>query len=166
MGAAVAAAAGVGFLDTDAAIVARAGRSIAEIFFSEGEPYFRRLEQQAIREALSGPARVLSLGGGGPVDARNRAMLSAIPVRVWLTATVSELRRRMLADAQAGPERPALVGMSAMDEIEMVLAHRAPIYAAFATHTLATDGATVEQVAQCVLDLWRSSLSGAAYAGA
>jgi len=40
----VAARLGLAFVDTDAVIEARAGRTIADIFAQEGEPAFRALE--------------------------------------------------------------------------------------------------------------------------
>ena len=46
---------GVGYRDTDADIVATAGRPIAEIFIDEGEPHFRDLERAAVRDALDEP---------------------------------------------------------------------------------------------------------------
>lgn len=51
------------FLDTDAAIEARTGRIIADIFATDGEPEFRRIEEEVIREALAEHPGVLSLGG-------------------------------------------------------------------------------------------------------
>ena len=43
---------GLEMVDTDAMIEEQQGRSIPEIFATEGEPGFRRIEEQVIREAL------------------------------------------------------------------------------------------------------------------
>lgn len=43
---------GCAFLDSDAAIEERTGRSVAEIFAAEGEAGFRGIEEQVIREAV------------------------------------------------------------------------------------------------------------------
>ncbi len=51
-------------VDVDAEIVARTGRSIEEIFATDGEPAFRELEERTTLELLGDPERVLSLGGG------------------------------------------------------------------------------------------------------
>lgn len=64
VGRAVAAALGWPFVDLDAEIVAREGRSIASIFASDGESRFRELEREAtirLRDALPS---VVAPGGG------------------------------------------------------------------------------------------------------
>ncbi|BCI89172.1 hypothetical protein NIIDMKKI_43780 [Mycobacterium kansasii] len=55
---------GVGLLDTDAAIEQQTGRSIADIFATDGEQEFRRIEEDVVRAALADHDGVLSLGGG------------------------------------------------------------------------------------------------------
>ena len=47
--------AGRALIDTDAAIEERTGRSIAEIFATDGEAGFRRIEEEVVREALRRP---------------------------------------------------------------------------------------------------------------
>lgn len=44
---------GVSLLDTDAAIEQQAGRSIAEIFATDGEEEFRRIEEEVVRDRKS-----------------------------------------------------------------------------------------------------------------
>ncbi|RIL05855.1 MAG: shikimate kinase, partial [Proteobacteria bacterium] len=63
VGEALAAALGLRFEDTDAAIERRARRSVAQIFAERGEPAFRALERAAI-ERLAGRPVVAALGGG------------------------------------------------------------------------------------------------------
>ena len=55
---------GVSLLDTDAAIEQRTGRTIADIFATDGEQEFRRIEEEVVRAALAEHDGVLSLGGG------------------------------------------------------------------------------------------------------
>ena len=62
-------------IDTDAMIVERTGRSIAEIFASEGEAIFRLLEARAVADALEREA-VISLGGGAVVTEAVRDRLA------------------------------------------------------------------------------------------
>ena len=49
--------------DSDALIEETTSRKIPEIFSTDGEDYFRQLEEEVIKQALSYPG-VLSLGGG------------------------------------------------------------------------------------------------------
>ena len=72
---------GFELVDTDAAIVAGAGKPIAEIFAELGEDAFRDLESQALEEAADGQNRVIfhrrrhCVAFGQPrVDARSRLL--------------------------------------------------------------------------------------------
>ena len=51
------------FVDTDTVVENRSGRSIPELF-EQGEPVFRTLEREAVRDALRLPPCVVALGGG------------------------------------------------------------------------------------------------------
>ncbi len=62
-------------LDTDAMIVERQGRSIADIFAAEGEPFFRDLETQCAKEAAACEGVVISTGGGMILRRENMEML-------------------------------------------------------------------------------------------
>ncbi len=67
---------GVGLLDTDVAIEQRTGRSIADIFATDGEQEFRRIEEDVVRAALADHDGVLSLGGGAVTSPGVRAALA------------------------------------------------------------------------------------------
>ena len=84
------------FLDLDAAIVARAGRSIPAIFQTEGEVYFRQLEADALREAVARPGPlVLATGGGTPCFHDNLAVLQATGFSLWLDVPIPVLAARL-----------------------------------------------------------------------
>jgi shikimate kinase len=55
------------FVDVDSVIEKEQGRSINEIFASEGEEYFRKLEQKAIDEIAQKKGQVIATGGGVPI---------------------------------------------------------------------------------------------------
>ncbi len=59
------------FVDTDAEVERAAGKRIHQIFVEEGEEAFRRLEREALRDALSCAQRVVAVGGGAVVDPAN-----------------------------------------------------------------------------------------------
>ena len=50
---------GVTYRDTDADVVATAGKPISEIFYDEGEEHFRELEREAVRAAVAEHTGVL-----------------------------------------------------------------------------------------------------------
>ena len=67
---------GVGVLDTDVAIEQQTGRSIPEIFGTDGEKEFRRIEEQVVRAALASHDGIVSLGGGAITSPGVRAALA------------------------------------------------------------------------------------------
>jgi shikimate kinase len=64
------------FIDLDAAIVERLGRSIPEIFAAGDEPLFRTTESSLLAELVTqAPPSVIALGGGAYADAATRDLL-------------------------------------------------------------------------------------------
>ena len=53
-------------VDTDALVEAQEGRTIPEIFASDGEGYFRQAEERVAKTLASRSARVIACGGGLP----------------------------------------------------------------------------------------------------
>ncbi len=107
LGARLAAALRLPAIDLDAEIARRAGRPIPEIFRTDGEPAFRRLESETLRavvEGLGGAQAVISLGGGTLLDASNRAF-AGDNGRVWLLEPPppAELARRIAIDPASRP---------------------------------------------------------------
>lgn len=96
---------GLGLVDLDERIEQLGGRTVGQVFDSEGEQGFRRRELDALRDVLSGEAVVLSTGGGVVTTDAARALLASDCQVVWLTADLEELVRR--AEASSTP-RPLL----------------------------------------------------------
>ena len=63
------------FVDAEDEVEAEAGTTIAAIFASHGEPWFRELEHQTILRLAASDRLVLALGGGAIEDPRTRALL-------------------------------------------------------------------------------------------
>ena len=85
------------FVDLDAAIVDRAGKSIPEIFAAEGEVGFRDRESETLASvAAADSGAVIALGGGTLLRDANRALCEEKGV-VWCLDTPSEaeLARRI-----------------------------------------------------------------------
>jgi shikimate kinase len=136
------------FVDTDASIEQRAGRSIRDIFAEQGEPAFRDLESQVIREVAGGDRQVISAGGGAVLRAENVAALrsndSAI---VWLTAPSRVLHRRIEEDAASHGLRPNLTSSGGLEEVRELLRRRFATYRSACTLRVVTTHRTPEQVA-------------------
>ena len=135
------------FIDTDAEIEARAGKSISRIFAEDGEAVFRLMEKRALREALSGGGRVVSTGGGAVIDPENRALMLSRGLVVCLDARPDTIYSRLSGDDASPVEsRPLLSGPDLLGRIKTFRDQRQPYYSE-AHRTVNTDGLPVEQVA-------------------
>ncbi|MEV0011799.1 3-dehydroquinate synthase [Streptomyces sp. NPDC047973] len=137
---------GTTYRDTDADVVATAGKAISEIFFDEGEERFRSLERQAVRDAVEQHTGVLALGGGAVLDGETRALLAGRRV-VYLSMDVDEAVRRVGLNTA----RPLLAVNPRRQWRELMDARR-PLYEEVAAVTVATDERTPEEVAQAIID--------------
>lgn len=117
---------GIGFVDADAEIEAAAGMTIAEIFASYGEPYFRSGEQRVIARLLDSGPQVLATGGGAFMNPETRAAIKQKGISVWLKADFDVLMRRVRRRATA--DRPMLQGDPAQ-RIRHLMEERYPLYA-------------------------------------
>lgn len=111
---------GLGFVDTDKAVAAAHG-PIATIFAEHGEPYFRALEREAVRDALAGGG-VVALGGGAVLDTDTRADLAAH--RVILLTVDPRIVRSRIGDGS----RPLLSGEDPVARWTRIASQRRPVY--------------------------------------
>ncbi len=136
---------GVGFLDTDAAIERQTGRSIADIFATDGEQGFRRIEQDVVRAALADHDGVVSLGGGAVTSPGVCDALAGHTV-VYLEITAGEGVRR----TGGNTVRPLLAGPDRTEKFKALMAERVPLYRRVATIRVDTNrrnpGAVVRHI--------------------
>lgn len=91
---------GLEFYDLDHVIVQRAGKSIPEIFATEGETAFRQLEQICLVEMLETDNRILSLGGGAIRSVEQAEQLKLTDTLVWINPALSQVLGRVVGDAR------------------------------------------------------------------
>lgn len=145
----VARALAVPFYDTDEAVAATHGASIAALWDERGEEHFRDLERAAIAEAP--PGVVAAAGGGAVLDTSNSHIMRLDPPVVWLRARVETLAERL----ESAKGRPLLTGpRPPLDVLRELVAAREPSYEAAATHIVDTDNRSLEDVATEVSELW------------
>jgi shikimate kinase len=133
---------GLPFRDTDADIEAAAGKSIADIFFDDGEERFRELERAAVAMALAEHEGVLCLGGGAVLSPQTRALLQEHRVLFLRVGLADAARRTGLSQA-----RP-LLAVNPRATLRALLEERLPLYEEVATVTVDTDGKSPVEVAQ------------------
>lgn len=143
---------GMEVIDTDAWIVKEQGRSINEIFRTEGEESFRRLETELLKMlSESTSSYILSTGGGMPVREENRTILKSLGTVFFLKADTDTILERVKGDTR----RPLLQGTDQRARIAGMLKERTPIYELTAHHRIETDGKTIEEVVGEILCLAR-----------
>ena len=142
---------GYTFLDSDHAIEEAAGCSIKEIFDSEGEAAFRKLERQFIEEGHANECCVVSCGGGLIAQPGMLEFLGAKGPVVCLLASAETVFER----TKESEKRPLLNVEDPLVRIRELLAEREPIYKKAGTEVL-TDGRTVSDVASHVCRIYRS----------
>jgi len=136
------------FLDTDEMIVQAEGRSISEIFATNGEAYFREVEQRVLLDAVGLCGIILSTGGGAVLRPENRATLHRIGVVAWLDADPDILFER----ASRSGKRPLLQTDNPRQAFDDLLAARREIYTETADFRLDSTALGHDEAAQMLLD--------------
>jgi shikimate kinase len=138
---------GLSLLDTDAAIEETTARTIADIFATDGEREFRRIEEDVIRSALQSHDGVLSLGGGAVTTAGVRDALAGHTV-IYLEISAAEGVRR----TGGSTVRPLLAGGDRSEKFRALMAERVPLYRRVATMRVNTNrrnpGAVVRYIVE------------------
>ena len=147
------------FVDADTEIERAAGRSVPEIFATEGEASFRRRELSAVQGLLAADA-VVALGGGAVAQASVREAIAGSGTVIYLRAAAETLLER-LGDAQS---RPLLAGLGPRERLlrlQELLVEREAAYAE-ADLCIDTDsldpGELVEKLVDCLQPAASSSL--------
>lgn len=130
----------VPFADSDHLVEQATGKKVADIFVDSGETEFRRLEAEAIADALTSFAGVLSLGGGAVMNPSTRDVLAGQTV-IWLDVDLSSAAQRVGLNAA----RPLLMG-NVRATLSDLMKQRTPVYQDLATLTINTSGRSIRAI--------------------
>lgn len=86
--------------DVDEWIEREERRDIAAIFRTEGEPYFRTRERDALMNLLPSRGTVVAAGGGTFADPTNRELMLRDGAVIWLDVPLSTVLDRVPADGR------------------------------------------------------------------
>lgn len=134
--------------DSDDMVEARTGRTVREIWSSDGEDAFRSIESEVLSEALAAatPA-VVAAAGGVVLSEANRTVLAHSNVHVvWLMADVDLLVDRV----KNGMHRP-LLDDDPEGTLRTMFDQRAGLYQQVADAIVSVDNRTIHEVAGAVL---------------
>ncbi len=139
------------FLDLDNCIEKEENATIASIFNTKGEIYFRKKEAQVLRSiTASNQNLVLSLGGGTPCYSDNMKFLIENDqlITIYLSASLVTLVERLKKETQL---RPLIAHLNTDTELnEFVGKHlfERTLFYNQAKQTIYTDGKTIAQVVE------------------
>jgi XRE family transcriptional regulator, aerobic/anaerobic benzoate catabolism transcriptional regulator len=126
LGAKLAAALSLPFVELDREVEKEAGAPLAEMFAMYGQDAFRRFERRALERVLAEePRAVIATGGSLVTDPGTYELLLERCRCVWLRASAQEHMARVLAQ---GDTRPFKGRSAALDEIRKLLADRERLY--------------------------------------
>ncbi len=138
---------GYRFVDADTVLEGAAGRTIPEIFASEGEAQFRQLETAVLGQISGWHSLVVATGGGVVTRPENWGHMRQGLV-VWLDAPAEQLLARLGSDPTP---RPLLQADDLGSRLRQLLAERQPLYAQADLHVCQRQEQP-PQVAQLVLE--------------
>lgn len=138
-------------IDTDALIVQREGRSIADIFERDSESGFRSMESEAVALAAATPDAVVACGGGVVLDPANVEALRSSGVVVYLK-TNAQVAAQRVGSAEG---RPLLDGQPVEQRLAALISERQALYEQAADVTVDANRRP-EDVVDSIMGLWES----------
>lgn len=129
------------FIDLDELIELREGRVVRDIFARSGEPYFRKVEKEVLKEVAQENNFVVACGGGVVIDKDNIVVMKKTGCIICLKASPGIILKR----ATGFTHRPLLNVANPKERISLMLKLRAPFYA-LADKTIDTSKLTIKEV--------------------
>lgn len=127
------------YVDTDRLAEKTAGRSLGDIYATDGEIYFRDIETKVLRDLRSKKSLLVSCGGGIVERAKNVELMHEMGVIVYLDGSLEDSLRQI----QRVDRRPDL---GTLDHARRLYEHRRPLYEAAADVTIDIREKTFQQV--------------------
>ena len=144
---------GCPFYDLDRLIVDKEQRSVAEIFETDGEEYFRNCETIVLSGLNEEKNAVYATGGGIVLREENRALMRSRGWIIYLHTSWDTLCERL----KGSVNRPLVDPAKGWYDLEHLWRRRMPLYRD-ADLTVVTDGITPRQVAEKIVLLLKMEL--------
>jgi shikimate kinase len=143
---------GKAFLDTDALIEERSGRSIETMISTKGWDPFRETEKRLVEEVSRKNNLVIATGGGIVMEEENVKNLKQNGWVVWLKGKPEVLKERMAKEQGSGRVRPSLTGVDPLEEIREVLNAREPFYERAGDLVVDTSTLSIRDAADLIIE--------------
>jgi len=136
------------FIELDALLELKAGKTIPEIFQQDGEVIFRELEIGVTKEVSQRKNAVIACGGGVVLNKINIDRLKEECLIVYLTASPGVILKRTSSDKN---DRPLLKVVDRTSEIQRLLKFRKPFYERAADITINTSKLAITSVVEQII---------------
>lgn len=134
-------------VDLDLAIEKEQDVSIAEIFRSKGEKYFRDIETRMLRKISNQPNQVVSTGGGIVIRDENWEIMKKNGVTIYLKTSIQTLFNRVKHKST----RPLLNVEDPFEKAKEIFSDREALYEK-SDIIIDREGLEPEQVAEAIID--------------
>ena len=154
------------FVDVDARIALETNKTVREIFASDGEEEFRKVESSVLATVLneslsqisdrSATCVIIATGGGAIIAKSNRdKMIDSADHIIWLQADVDALVRRTSASKSVRP----LLDSDPRNTLQALDRERSDLYGQIATTKINTSALRVDQVVDQIVTVVQSTES-------
>lgn len=145
---------GLQFVDMDAVIEQRTRQTVSQIFETQGEPAFRKIEREVVIDLAARDGLVIATGGGVVLNPDNIRDFSrtGVVISLWVDPRVAFERTKRTS------HRPLLAtDDDRLSRLESLLKQREPLYKAIKP-CLDTSALSVEQQADEIVRIYRQQL--------
>lgn len=140
------------FLDTDDEVTRVSGRSVRQIFETDGEEVFRQLEHNALVIALKHPTPMIIAGAGGIVLREdNRELIKSAAHVVWLNAPLDVLVERVGQRAAKGDGHRPLIDGNPAERLQKLYNEREDLYREVSSIEINVEGLQIPEVIEQIL---------------
>ena len=138
------------FFDLDDMIIAKAGKSIPEIFQESGETGFRAIETEVAIEASKMNNKIIATGGGVVKHKVNMDFLRLNGITIFIDRDIDKL-------ISSDPNRPL---SSSKQALQQMYKERYPLYQKYATY-VAVNNANIDETVDDIVNTYHSILINA-----
>ena len=135
------------FIDLDDMIIAKAGKSIPEIFQESGEAGFRAIETEVAIEASKMNNKIIATGGGVVKHKVNMDFLRLNGITIFIDRDIDKL-------ISSDPNRPL---SSSKQALQQMYKERYPLYQKYAAY-IAVNNANIEETVDDIVNAYHSIL--------
>ena len=135
------------FIDLDDMIIAKAGKSIPEIFQESGETGFRAIETEVAIEASKMNNKIIATGGGVVKHKVNMDFLRLNGITIFIDRDIDKL-------ISSDPNRPL---SSSKQALQQMYKERYPLYQKYAAY-IAVNNANIEETVDDIVNTYHSIL--------